>query len=92
MHILIRYIFYLIFCNVTVSGRFDWRFPCFLNYQKDFFDLDLFKQARRNIGPLRAEESYIFEPIPALGGAKESLYLSNTGKTWEYLNYVISMC
>lgn len=62
------------------------------DYQKDFFDLDLFKQARRNIGPLRAEESYIFEPIPALGGAKESLYLSNTGKTWEYLNYVISMC
>ena len=31
MYILIRYIFYLIFCNVTVSGRFDWRLPCFLN-------------------------------------------------------------
>ncbi len=60
-------------------------------YQKDFFDLDLFKQARRSLGPLRAEESYIFEPIPALGGARESLYLNNIGKTWEYLNYVISM-
>lgn len=58
-------------------------------YQKDYFDMESYNYAKHNLGELAEDESYIYEPIPALGGNKGKETLSK-GKTYEYMNMLIS--
>lgn len=57
-------------------------------YQKDFFELNLYSQAVDKLGKLSSDESFIFNPIRALGGDK-SIENLDKGKTDVYLQFLI---
>lgn len=59
-------------------------------YQNDYFDMESYDYAKHSLGDLAEDESYIYEPIPALGGSKGKETLSK-GKTYEYINMLISL-
>lgn len=59
------------------------------DFQKDYFDIESYKYARDNVGVLEQDESYTYEPIPALGGNKSNESLSK-GKTYEYMSVLTS--
>lgn len=40
-------------------------------FQKDYFDVTLFRDAEKLLGKLNPGQCYAFEPLPALGGAKD---------------------
>lgn len=58
-------------------------------YQKDFFDYDLYLAALARNGTIGEGECFTIEPIPALGGARELSYI-HVGDMNAYLNLVIS--
>ena len=53
-------------------------------YLNDCFFMDDYEYARKVVGELQKDESYIYEPIPALGGSKSRESIGK-GKTKEYL-------
>ena len=57
-------------------------------YQKDFFELNLYSQAVEKLGKLSSDESFIFNPIRALGGDK-SIENLDKGKTDVYLQFLL---
>lgn len=59
-----------------------------IEYQKDFFDIQLYKSAIKRLGRINRKECYILEPIPKLGGAREEKYL-NIGKLKSYLQILV---
>lgn len=40
------------------------------DFQKDFFELELFKDVQEKYGKISADQCYAFIPLPALGGDK----------------------
>jgi hypothetical protein len=60
-------------------------------YQKEYFDIGLFKQAEQAIGALGEGECYSFEPIPLLGGDK-SVQTIHKNKMAEYIGFLVSLC
>ena len=58
-------------------------------YQADYFALDEYEYAKKNIGILEKDECYTYEPIPALGGNKSRNTISK-GKKVEYLSILTS--
>lgn len=76
--------------NVILSGsKFFFANVDDIEYQKDFFDVDLYVMAAGKIGRVASTECYTIEPIPALGGARELSFI-NTGDMKTYLDIVIS--
>lgn len=59
------------------------------DFQKDYFDIESYEYAKDNVGVLEQDESYTYEPIPALGGNKRKESLSK-GKTYEYMSILVS--
>lgn len=53
-------------------------------FQSDFFDMELYRRAREKLGVLRDSQSFVFEPVPALGGSRE-LDTVSVGDTAPYL-------
>ena len=41
-----------------------------VDFQKEFFELELFKAAQEKYGKISAEQCYAFVPLPSLGGDK----------------------
>jgi hypothetical protein len=76
--------------NVILSG-FSFFFQNIEDeaYQKDYFDIDLFKQAEQEVGTLCEGECYSFEPIPLLGGDK-SVQTIRKNKTAEYIEFLVN--
>lgn len=75
--------------SVILSG-FDYFFQNIEDedYQKDYFELDLYEMCREKIGDLNFDECYTFEPIPALGGSKTTETVSK-GKSPEFVALLI---
>lgn len=59
-----------------------------IEYQKDFFDIDLYENVLAEYGELDNTECYTLEPVPALGGARELPYI-HIGDMKTYLHMVI---
>lgn len=59
-----------------------------LEYQKDFFDIELYKVAKEKYGIIDQSKCYVFEPIPKLGGARSEKYL-NVGDLFGYIAILI---
>lgn len=57
-------------------------------YQKEFFDIELYKAAINKCGRITADECYVLEPIPRLGGARTEKYL-NVGKLKSYIQMLL---
>ena len=57
-------------------------------YQQDFFEMALYRQALQKCGRPGAEECFVLEPIPQLGGARELRYVS-VGNLWNYISLLI---
>lgn len=77
--------------DVILSG-FDFFFDNINDkeYQKDFFDLDLYNSAINRLGPLAKDECFTIQPLPKLGGKKEESYLAK-GKFIEYLALILML-
>lgn len=60
-----------------------------VEYQKDYFDMPLYKAAIAKFGKVDNDHCYILEPIPKLGGNREEKYL-NTGELIPYLALLTS--
>ena len=60
------------------------------DFQRDYFDIESYEYARGNVGVLEQDESYTYEPIPALGGNKRKESLAK-GKTYEYISILTSL-
>lgn len=58
------------------------------DYQNEFFDLPLYYEAVKKYGSLEADESFVFEPLPYLGGSKDIEHIGK-GKSFEYLSLII---
>ena len=54
------------------------------DFQSEYFDMNLYYQAKSKYGPLSQNQCYTFAPIPALGGAKK-LESIQTGDLSAYL-------
>lgn len=54
------------------------------DFQSEYFDINLYYQAKSKYGPLSQNQCYTFVPIPALGGAKK-LESIQTGDLSAYL-------
>ena len=78
--------------SVILSG-FDYFFQNLEDkeYQKDYFELDLYEKCKQKVGELCFDECFVFSPIPALGGAKDSDTVSK-GKSLEYVALLIQFC
>lgn len=59
-----------------------------VDFQKDFFDLDLFKVAKERHGNISANQCYAFVPLPILGGAKDVNSIEIEDMT-AYLSFLI---
>lgn len=56
-------------------------------YQKDFFDVDLYEKSVDKCGYIDEKKCYTLEPIPSLGGAREIDYV-HVGDMKTYLDMV----
>ena len=59
-------------------------------YQKDYFELELYEQAVQKLGSLADDESYIFNPVRALGGDKVIENIDK-GQTDVYLQMLLEL-
>ena len=59
-------------------------------YKKDYFDLDLFEEAKKFVGILKNDECYCFVPVLPLGG-KKSVKTLEIGKTREHIEVITQL-
>lgn len=59
-------------------------------YQTEYFDIALFKQAEQMVGTLCEGECYAFEPIPLLGGDK-SVQTIFKNQTEKYIRFLVGL-
>ncbi len=57
-------------------------------YQKDYFQMDLYKEIKEKFGAVDSNECYVIEPIPKLGGARDIKYM-NIGDLKTYLHLLV---
>lgn len=75
--------------NVILSGStFFYENVNDLDYQKEFFDIALYREAVNRFGSINRKECFSLEPIPALGGAREIKYVQ-IAEMKAYLSLVI---
>ena len=60
------------------------------DYQKDYFDMELFEKAQNRLGPLQGTECFAFEPIPLLGGERTLESITKTTAE-NYIRFLISL-
>lgn len=77
--------------NVLLSGT-EFLFENFEDkeYQKDYFDMELYLKAIKKCGKIAKDKCYVLEPIPKLGGARDIEYV-NIGSINEYIRFLIQI-
>ena len=60
------------------------------DYEAEYFDLNLFEQAKEALGTLQEGECYAFEPLPILGGDR-TVDTVRKEKVESYIQFLVSI-
>ena len=60
-----------------------------VDYQNDYFDMDVYREAVEKLGAVNEDECYSIEPLPVLGGERSVKYLNRSDLN-EYIKFLVS--